>query len=311
MTRAADTSPFALGDDQAYRRWRDWKLAGHPRSAGDLVVEVADPHRMSDAEHAALLVRIRKANMAVYAGPPTDTESKARVAAVDSRFGLRRLDANLGADEDGITALQVVRDGRRTRYIPYSDRPINWHTDGYYNEPTRPLRAMTLHCARAAAEGGENALIDPEIAYILIRDADPDWIAALMHPDAMTIPPNEDGRVRIREARTGPVFAVDAETGALNTRYTVRPRNVVWRDDAATRAAVAFLAETLSGESPHVFRHRLAAGQGLITNNVLHDRTGFRDHKAQGRTRLVYRARYLDRVAGSTPGDFWPEEFRP
>jgi hypothetical protein len=36
---------------------------------------------------------------------------------------------------------------------------------------------------------------------------------------------------------------------------------------------------------------------GLISNNILHDRTGFQDDS--DRKRLLYRARYYDRVAGT------------
>ena len=47
---------------------------------------------------------------------------------------------------------------------------------------------MLLHCTAAAETGGENGLLDHEIAYIRLRDKDPDHIEALMHPEAMTIP---------------------------------------------------------------------------------------------------------------------------
>ena len=40
----------------------------------------------------------------------------------------------------------------------------------------------------------------------------------------------------------------------------------------------------------------LAPGQGLICNNVLHDRTGFHDN---GPARLLYRGRYYDRITGT------------
>jgi hypothetical protein len=36
---------------------------------------------------------------------------------------------------------------------------------------------------------------------------------------------------------------------------------------------------------------------GLLCNNVLHDRSGFTDNPAT--PRLLYRARYHDRIAGS------------
>jgi hypothetical protein len=77
-------------------------------------------------------------------------------------------------------------------------------------------------------------------------------------------------------------------------RYTARRRSIVWPADAATQAAVGRLREILDSDSPYVFRLRLAAGQGLVCNNVLHDRSAFTD--APGAGRLVYRARYLDRI---------------
>ena len=77
-------------------------------------------------------------------------------------------------------------------------------------------------------------------------------------------------------------------------RYTARTRSIEWKDDAATREAVAFLGRLLDGDNPHVLRMRLQAGMGIVANNVLHDRSGFVDDPAQ--PRLLYRARYLDRA---------------
>jgi hypothetical protein len=88
------------------------------------------------------------------------------------------------------------------------------------------------------------------------------------------------------------VFCFD--DGALHMRYTARTRSIVWRADAATQAAVQRLREILDSDSPYVFRLRLSGGQGLVCNNVLHDRSEFTD--APGAGRLVYRARYADRI---------------
>ncbi len=148
---------------------------------------------------------------------------------------------------------------------------------------------------RPAAEGGENRLLDPEIAYILLRDADPRYVDALSAPDAMTMPANEEDPAAQRGAQAGPVFSF--EDGALHMRYTARTRSIVWRADAATQAAVQRLREILDSDSPYVFRLRLAGGQGLVCNNVLHDRSEFTDAAdAPGAGRLVYRARYADRI---------------
>jgi alpha-ketoglutarate-dependent taurine dioxygenase len=98
-----------------------------------------------------------------------------------------------------------------------------------------------------------------------------------------------------RPAQTGPVFSVDA--GALHMRFTARTRSIEWRPDDTTRAAVQFLNRILDADSPYVFALRLEGGQGLVCNNVLHNRSAFTDDEARGLGRLVYRARYSDRIA--------------
>jgi alpha-ketoglutarate-dependent taurine dioxygenase len=289
------SSPFDLHQDDAYFRWRDAKRAMHPTRPEDLVVDVRDPRHLSAAEHDALLRRCAVANMAIYRSPLT-AEDKDIAGALARQLGLRPLDGNWLADDDGISSLTVAaKADTRSGFIPYTDRPIQWHTDGYYHPPSRQIRSMILHCVRNARSGGENALMDPEMAYIAVREADPAWAYALMAADAMTIPERQDEDGVARAAQSGPVFSV-APDGALHMRYTARTRSIVWKDDPVTRAAAAFLAQLPAQEGAHVFRLTLQPGMGLVCNNVLHDRSGFVDDPA--RPRLLYRARYLQRIAG-------------
>jgi hypothetical protein len=319
-----DNHPFDLNNHAAYQQWRDTKRASHPRRAEDLIVDVADPRHLSQAELDRLLALCATANMAIYRSPVV-AEDKAIPRLLAARLGLCRLDGNWLADDDGISPIAVayplppttlragppegelpawggpapVGTGNRPAFIPYTNRPIKWHTDGYYHPPSRQILAMVLHCVRKAQTGGESAVMDHEMAYIALREANPDWVRALMQPDAMTIPErtDEDGIARAEQA--GPVFSVDAASGALHMRYTARIRSIVWKDDAPTRAAVAFLEQLLAGDDGPVFRLTLQPGMGLVCNNVLHDRSGFVDDPAQ--PRLLYRARYLDRIQGELP----------
>jgi len=286
-------SPFSLDDNAAYQRWREHKLAQAPTSVADLIVEVRDPRALTAAEQAALAAVVRRCNMAIYASPmhEEDTDILRKLGA---QFGLNQLDANWLAGEDGISSIRVFDDGTRKHYIPYTDKPIKWHTDGYYNTPERQIRAMVLHCVRSAASGGDNRLMDHEMAYLQLRDLDPQHIRALMQPDAMTIPERVDEADGVRAAQSGPVFSLDAQ-GNLHMRYTARTRSIEWKKDAATAAAVAALEKLLASESPLVFHARLEPGMGLLCNNVLHDRGAFTDDPAN--PRLLYRARYLDRIA--------------
>lgn len=296
----ADILPdsFDLGNAEAYARWRDDKLNGYPLSAEALIVEIADFQNPSDAELAAMKKQISKTNMSLYVGGKNSggdvREVKKMLVDFASRFGLRHLDANLCADEDAITPLSVAEGGQRGRYIPYTNKPISWHTDGYYNKPHQQIGAMILHCINPAMSGGANALMDPEIAYILMREENPDFIHALTHTDAMLIPANDEGSGVIRAAQGGPVFSCPGVPPALHMRYTARTRSIVWRDDGATTAAVAFLTDLLASDSPYIFKHRMAAGEGVLCNNVLHNRTAFEDDES--RQRLYLRARYFDRI---------------
>jgi alpha-ketoglutarate-dependent taurine dioxygenase len=284
-------NPFNLDDAESYLRWRAQKLATAPRTTDELLVEVRDPRALTPAEHAALAERIARCNMAIYvsAAHEADTEIARKLGA---QFGLEHLDANWLAGEDGISEIRVFEGGTRPHYIPYTNRPIKWHTDGYYNPPERTIRAMVLHCVHNASDGGENQLMDHDMAYLLLRDEDPAHIAALMQPDAMTIPERVDEGVRV--AQPGPVFSVDG-AGNLHMRYTARTRSIEWKQDSATLAAVAALERVLDADSPFVYKARLESGMGVLCNNVLHDRSAFSDDNSHP-PRLLYRARYLDRI---------------
>ncbi len=287
------TGAFATDDDRAYQAWRKTKLQGYPTGLAKLVVEVRDPRSLTRDERRALADRCARANMAIYVSSRTEPD-KDLPRMLASQFGLVNLDRNWLADDDGISSVTVTADGGRGEFIPYTDRPIRWHTDGYYNPPDRRIRAMVLHCVVGAESGGENALLDHEIAYLLLRDADPDHVVALMQPDAMTIPARTDDAGVVRAAETGPVFTVDSANGTLHMRYTARTRSIEWKDDSAVRAAAACLERLLAEPSPYVHRIRMQPGMGLLCNNVLHNRTGFVD--TPDRPRLVFRARYYDRI---------------
>ena len=287
-------SPFHPDNAAGYAIWRADKLADYPTRGEDLIVPVRDPKQLSDAEYAALWQRIAKTNMAIYATNMGETEDKDGPRLLSAQFGLTHLDANWLADEDGISSLTPQDDGsaKRSEFIPYTHHRIRWHTDGYYNPPERRIFAMTLHCVREADEGGVNDLLDHELAYIALRDANPEHIRALMATDAMTIPAREDEHGTARGDETGPALC-DAE-GHLHLRYTARTKSIAWKQDVATQAALKALEELLESRPAGVFGLKLQPGMGLICNNVLHTRSGFTDRPEH--RRLLYRARYHDHL---------------
>lgn len=286
---------FTSGEKN-YREWRAEKMDNYPDAVSELMVAIGGLNDVDSGERAAVLDRCRRANMAIYTCHD-EAVDRAAIRAFGKNFGLQCLDHHLCANEDGVSELTVTAGGLQGEYVPYSNRSLSWHTDGYYNDASERIHAVVLHCAQDASSGGESAVLDPDIAYIRMRDADPAYITAFEHPECMTIPANIGDQGEIRPEVCGPVFSYGHSGATLHMRYSTRKKNIRWREDAITLAARNFLSDLLDDEAGPVLRFRLRPGQGMISNNVLHNRTAFEDDPAQ--RRFLYRARYFDRVDSS------------
>lgn len=295
-SQIAESSPFNLDNPVAYENWRQWKLESFPDNVASLIVLINDPGNLSVEEKNRIVSQCEKTNTVIYRCQQVVID-KEMVRTLGHQLGLNHLDENLCSDEDGISGLQVMGAGSRHEgYIPYTNKPINWHTDGYYNNAQQKIKALILHCESDSATGGENAILDHEMVYILMRDHDPEMVRAFMQKDVMTIPENRENGVLIRSAQTGPVFSVDENSGYLHMRYTARKRSIEWKQDTATTKAISFIENLLNSQHEFIFHYRLQPGEGIISNNALHNRTGFINDDEAGKNRLIYRARFFDRV---------------
>jgi alpha-ketoglutarate-dependent taurine dioxygenase len=293
------TAYFDLADAQAYAQWRERKLDTAPRRLADILIEIDDPRNLHATERQRLIDLNARCNMAIYVGKSGTDPDKQIPRKLGAQLGLSRIDSHWLTDDDAVSPISVsgaAERGERKEFIPYTDKPIRWHTDGYYNPPERTIRGLLLHCVQSAATGGTNQLLDHEIAYILLRDENPDFIRALSAADAMTIPPRMGEEGVSRPLQPGPVFSVDTN-GFLHMRYTARTVSIMWRADPLTQAAIAGLTRILAKPTAWTLHGRLEPGMGLVCNNVLHDRSGFTETPDQ--RRLLYRARYYDRVMTS------------
>lgn len=274
--------------------WRAKKLAAYPINADALMVALSGA-LPSRAELQQLKHCLDTYNMVFYRLPTDLNNNKAVVHTLAQQLGLKTLDANWCADADSLSAIEVTHHRGQHDYIPYTNKALSWHTDGYYNAPERQIRGMLLHCVRPGLSGGENSFMDPEMAYLLLAEANPAYIEALQHPEALTIPANILNGAVIRPAQTGPVFSFDS-SGHLHMRYSARQKNIQWRNEAMTQAAAEFLLNLWQQSSPYIIRYRFQAGEGVLCNNVLHNRSAFQDTVTAGETRLLYRGRYLERA---------------
>jgi len=289
-------SPFDLQNATAYHAWRKKKLAAYPYQISEHIITIDDPFQIKASHLAAMQHAAAQTNTLFYRIPSELAQQKKAVHALAKTLGLMRLDNNICADADALTSLTVTQHQGQHDYIPYTNKKLSWHTDGYYNTPSQQIHGILLHCARPALEGGESRLLDHEMAYILLRDENPDYITALMQPDVMTIPANELNGAVIRPVSTGAVFQI-RQDGQLHMRYSARLRNIIWKDDPTVKAACDFLQTLWENEDlPYIMRYTLQAGEGVICNNTLHRRTAFTDADDLQAKRLLFRGRYYDRI---------------
>lgn len=294
LNHCEENSPYLLANEAAYQDWRSSKLENRGQATPLRVFTLNAQGLLAESQLAAAQQQVEAYNFVIFESPARDF-SKHDFVTLNRQFGLHDLDNNLGADADKVTSLRVVNEAdQRAQYIPYTNRAMNWHTDGYYNPHARRINAFSLYCVNQSARGGGNFLFDHEMMYLLIRDQSPELLEALMRDDLMRIPANVQDNQVIRAEETGPVFALQPITCALNMRFTSRPHNIVWKSDKCSQQALNLVREILmQGEA--MIEIRLRAGQGIVCNNILHGREAFQDDP-QHPARLVYRARYYDAI---------------
>jgi len=287
---------LALDDTSAFRSWAARKREAYQlRNAvgfeplitlpadGEMTPEILNQVRGQLADY----------NFALYRLAGECADHLAVVKRISQQLGLREPDKNLCAAEDRITRLTVTDHGRAHHYIPYTNKAIGWHTDGYYNPMQQRVLSFVLHCEQPAAQGGENRLLDPDMVYIHLREQDPAFVRALSEPRVMCIPANYEHGQLVRPETCSAVFLRE-QGDALAMRFSRRTRNIVWRDDSVTREALECLLAFIDSNTPYIISHRLNAGEGVINNNVLHTRSAFSDSAAH--KRVFYRARFYTRI---------------
>ena len=102
--------------------------------------------------------------------------------------------------------------------------------------------------------------------------------AALMRPDAMTIPARTDdaGVVAARGDRPG-LLRRPGRRRAAHALHRAHAQHRMEGRPGGARGRGGDSSVLLAGPSPYIHRLTLQPGMGLLCNNVLHDRTGFTD----------------------------------
>lgn len=282
-----------LSNNDDYKHWRDDKLTSATTTLSDFWVQIKNPKLLSAAEKIKIAELVSCGNFVLLKiSPQTDYETA--IISINQQLKLRDFDQHLYAKSGGLAQISISKDPLQSEFIPYTDKKIGWHTDGYYNKTTEQIRAFSLFCVNPAKSGGENCWIDPEIVYILLREENPEIAAALTHPEALTIPEHRINGVIRRPASTTAIFSIDEVTNTLSMRYTQRKKHIKLLPENELRQAIAHLDQLLSQPTEHHFCHQFKANQGIICNNILHNRSTFTDDPEN--PRLLLRGRYFNRI---------------
>ena len=220
------------------------------------------------------------------------------ILTLSRQFGLENAEKNLCANSEAISEITVSEQGIARRYIPYSNRAMSWHTDGYYNDLGNPVNTFILHCENPAPSGGENRFLDHELMLGWLYAKLGDQLFDLFAKDVFCIPANLSQGQELRPQTSGPMFYFN-QRGGLQMRYSARSRNISWRRSDSIDTARKEITRRLD-DNPLISTCRLESGMGIISKNVLHSRSAFTDDSDS--RRLLYRARFYDVVTNPDCG---------
>jgi len=284
-------SPFNLENQTEYSNWREYKLSQYPTNNEKLLVKF-HKNVISKSDVNLIKESIKKYNFAFYEFESVVPDKELHKFC--SKLGLEKSISNLLSDADNISNI-TNQEGNRDKisgkeYIPYTDKRLNWHTDGYYYPIDSAIKSFLLHCVNPAKNGGENFLLDHEIIYIHLRDYNPDFIDVLMQNNIMEIPKNKN--VEGSKNVSGPVFYID-KNNLLNMRFTSREQNIIWKKNDMIKKIKDFIFEFITHEKKYIFKLLLRKNQGYIANNILHKRESYIDGEKK---RLLKRLRFSNRI---------------
>lgn len=282
-----------LDNTDNYKHWRDEKLTNAADSIESCVVEITNPFALTSVEKEKIQQLCHHNNFALFEIKAQEYYDQA-ILQINQQMGLIDYDQHLYAQNNGLAYITQSDKIKQSNFIPYTNKAIGWHTDGYYNVISNQVRAFSLFCVSPSAKGGVNQWIDPQMVYLLLRENNKNTVETLSHPQTMSIPEHKvDGSIR-RAKSTGPIFFIDKFSNALYMRYTQRKKNIDFLDSTKTKQAVALLDNLLNSTTPYHFKHTMSANQGLLCNNVLHNRSAFIDDPQH--PRLLLRGRYANRI---------------
>ena len=266
-----------------FLRWAEEKEKNIPQNSDGILVNIHDINNVKTSEIAKIKETIYKYNSCIYSSKIA-LKSNTNLLKFVELVGMRTYDCN-NIDSNEISTITPLQNSK-INYIPYTDKPLNWHTDGYYDK--KSIFSWLLHCVNPATQGGENYLLDHELVLreYLLRNDD---INNLMAEDALTIPASKDTS---RPEISTYIFSFKNKYRRLHMRFSMRKDNI--GTSAKANSAVIKLREIIEGNcAKYSLTYKLQKNEGIITNNILHGRKAFKDDKVK---RKLLRIRSYERL---------------
>ncbi len=282
-----------LNNLDEYKCWRDDKLENSNTNIETCLIEINNPFKIIKSEKDKIKLLCQKNNFVLFHIKQQSNYPKA-IIAINKQLGLVDYDSHLYVLNQGLANITKNVKKDQSKFIPYTDKAIGWHTDGYYNKISQRIRAFSLFCVTPASYGGENKWINQQIVYLQLRESNPDVAMALTHIQAMNIPEHAINNIVKRKASIGAIFFIDQSTSQLYMRYTQRKKNIIYSNSQEVRQAITVLDKYLKTTTKYHFSHTMTANQGILCNNILHKRSAFTDNPTN--PRLLLRGRYFNRL---------------
>ena len=266
-----------------FLRWAEEKERNIPHNIDGIIVNIHDINNVKTSEIAKIRETINKFNSCIYSSKMA-LKSNTNLLRFAESVGMRTYDRN-NIESNEISTITPL-ENNKINYIPYTDKSLNWHTDGYYDK--KSIFSWLLHCVHPATHGGENYLLDHELAlreYVLRHDD----INNLMSEDALTIPESKDTS---RSEISTYIFSIKNQYKKLHMRFSMRKDNIGTSPKAGD--AVIKLREIIENDcAKYSLTYKLQKNEGIITNNILHGRRAFKDDKVK---RKLLRIRSYERL---------------
>lgn len=217
------------------------------------------------AEKGAVVVR-GYGSCTAGAASPEDTEA---LIAAFAAAGLTVIGTHFGRIEDLRTDNTT---NQNTDQLGYTDSAIEAHTDQPFLE--HPPRYQLLHCMRAAADGGDNYVVDGLMAARYLAAVDAETFRTLRRTKV-----HFHRRQRAFESLViAPILSLSEDGGFLirYSYFTMAPQKLPFAEmDGWFRAYRRFAA--IVRDPAHRYKLRLLPGDFLLYDNhrMLHARTAF------------------------------------